>query len=230
MRGNERMVFVGVAIVALAVGFYLLVLAPKRNQASELQGQIDQLHASTSQAEQQAAYGEQARQDFPKYYGRMVVLGKAVPAGSDTASLLVQLNSISNQTNMDLRSITLSQGGTGSASAGTSATGASSPTSPTAAAPTAATTASTASSAGSTTTASSTGSASSAGTTAAAAAPATEASAATLPIGAGVGPAGLPTLPYQLSMRGGYFDVSNFIGKIDALVSPVGAGAQLSPD
>ena len=37
MRSNERMIFVGVAVVALAVGFYMLVLGPKREEASELQ-------------------------------------------------------------------------------------------------------------------------------------------------------------------------------------------------
>ncbi|HSD24284.1 MAG TPA: hypothetical protein VLB79_08170 [Solirubrobacterales bacterium] len=239
MRANERMIFVGVAIVALAVGFYLLVLGPKRDKASELQGQVDQLHSSITTAEQQASYGEQARQDFPKYYGRMVVLGKAVPAEADTASLLVQLNSISHQTKLDFRSIGISDGGGGSgapaggaAAAGTAATGSSSPTSPTGAAQAAASTASTASSAGSTTStaASTTGSSSSAPTASAASAPATEAAAAALPIGATVGPAGLPTLPYNLSMRGGYFDVANFIGKVDGLVEPVGGGSQLSPD
>jgi Tfp pilus assembly protein PilO len=234
MRANERMIFVGVAIVALAVCFYLLILAPKRNQSNELQGQIDQLHSSISTAEQQTSYGEQARQDFPKYYGRMVVLGKAVPAEADTASLLVQLNSISQQTKLDFRSISISDGGGGSGApaGGAAATGSSSPTSPTGAAQAAASTASTASSAGSTTstTASATGSSASPATASVAAAPATEAAAAALPIGATVGPAGLPTLPYNLSMRGDYFDVSNFIGEIDGLVEPVGGGSQLSPD
>ena len=235
MRANERMIFVGVAIVALAVGFYLLVLGPKRDKSGELQSQIDQLHSSITTAEQQASYGEQARQEFPKYYGRMVVLGKAVPAEADTASLLVQLNSISDQTNLDFRAIGISDGGSGAgttggaAAAGTAATGSSSPTAPTGAAQAAASTASTASSAGSTTatTASTTGSST---TATAAPVPATEAAAAALPIGATVGPAGLPTLPYNLSMRGGYFDVANFIGKIDGLVEPVGDGAQLAPD
>src|SRR5262249_33533510 len=126
------------------------------------------------------------------------------------------------------RSIAISDGGGGSgaAPAGTSATGSSSPTSPTGAATAAAATQSTASTAGSTsTTASSTS-----GSTAAAPAPATEATAATRPIGATVGPAGLPTLPYTLSMRGTYFDVATFIGDVDGLVTPVSSGTQLSPD
>jgi Tfp pilus assembly protein PilO len=226
MRANERMIFVGVAIVALAVGFYLLVLGPKRDKASELNDQIDQLNASISQAEQQASYGEQARQDFPKYYGRMVVLGKAVPAESDTASLLVQLNSVSHQTKLDFRSIAVSDQGSGTGTASS----ATSPTSPTGAAEAAASTASTASSAGSSTTSSSGSTGSSSTSTTASPVPATEASAATLPIGATVGPAGLPTLPYSLSLRGGYFDVASFIGKVDGFVQPVAGGAQLSPD
>ena len=224
MRSNERMIFVGVAVVALALAFYLLVLSPKRDKASELSDQVNQLNASIAAAQQQTSYGEQARQDFPKYYGRMVVLGKAVPAQSDTASLLVQLNSLSHQSKVDLQAIALNAGG------GSSSTSSSTPTppatpatpaapntqsSPTAAAQTAATTASTANSATPTTSSP---------------APATEATAATLPIGAVVGPAGLPTLPYDLTLKGSYFDVSNFIGKIDGLVKPLAGGAQLSPD
>ena len=223
MRANERLIIVGVAMVALAIGFYLLVLAPKRDKASELSSQIDQLHASIATAQQQVTYGEQAREDFPRYYGRMVVLGKAVPAQADTASLLVQVNSLASQSKTDLRAIALNQGsGTG----GSSTSAAPSPTSPTGAA-TAATTASSTASTGSSTPPAAT---SSAPTSTATAAPATEASAASLPIGSVVGPAGLPTTPYSLTMRGGYFDVSTFIGKVDGLVTPVDGGAQLAPD
>jgi Tfp pilus assembly protein PilO len=223
MRVNERMIIAGVAIVALAVGFYLLVLAPKRNEAADLKEQVNTLNASISAAEQQASYGEQARKDFPKYYGRMVVLGKAVPAESDTASLLVQLNSLSDQSKMDFQAIALNAGGSEGGSGTTAPAAPSSPTSPTGAATEAASTASTASSA----TPSSSGSSS---TSTATPAPATEATAAALPIGSTVGPAGLPTFPYALTMRGGYFDIANFIGKIDGLVKPVSGGDQLSPD
>jgi Tfp pilus assembly protein PilO len=227
MRSNERMIFLGVAIVALTVGFYLLVLSPKREKASELKDQVNQLHASISAAEQQASYGEQARKEFPKYYGRMVILGKAVPAQSDTASLLVQLNTLSDQSKLDLRSIALNQGGASATSSSASTTPTSpstSPTSPTGAASAAATTASTASSAAPTpTTGSSTGATASP-------VPATEAAAAALPIGSVVGPAGLPTLPYSVALEGGYFDVANFIGEIGGLVKPVTGDAKLSPD
>jgi hypothetical protein len=153
----------------------------------------------------------------------MVVLGKAVPAESDTASLLVQLNSLSNQAKVDLRSIALSQGGGGSADPSSAS---STPTSPTGAANAAASTESTTNSA----TPTSTSGSSTSATSAPAPAPATEAAAAALPIGSVVGPAGLPAFPYSLSLQGSYFDVGNFISKVDGLVKPVEGGAQLSPD
>jgi Tfp pilus assembly protein PilO len=51
-------------------------------------------------------------------------------------------------------------------------------------------------------------------------APATETAASLLPIGATVGSAGLPTLPYQLTFRGNYFEVADFMAGIDRLVKP----------
>lgn len=50
------------------------------------------------------------------------------------------------------------------------------------------------------------------------AAPATESSAALQPIGATVGSAGLPTLPYELTFRGTYFEVADFMAGVDRLV------------
>ena len=113
MKASDRTIILGVAVAGLAIAFYLLVLAPKRDKASELGNQISDLHASISEAQQKTSYGQQARQDFPRYYGRMVVLGKAVPAQSDTASMLVELNSIADRSKMDFRAISLSQGATG---------------------------------------------------------------------------------------------------------------------
>ena len=52
------------------------------------------------------------------------------------------------------------------------------------------------------------------------AAPATEGSASLLPIGATVGAAGLPTLPYTLTFTGGnFFQIADFIDGLDRLVN-----------
>lgn len=231
MRASERAIVFGVVLAALAIGFYVLVLGPQRDKASELSKQVDDLHASISREQQVADFAEQARREFPRYYGRLVVLGKAVPEQADTASMLVQLNSISSRSQVAFQGISLSQGsdsagtGTSSSSSATTTPPTSSSTTPTAPAAPASTGTS---GAAPTTTAS--GTSGSAAPVSATPAPATEASAATLPIGAVVGPGGLPTLPYDLTFRGTFFDISNFIGGIDGLVTPQDGGTQVSSD
>jgi hypothetical protein len=212
MRASERAIVFGVVLAALAIGFYVLVLGPQRDKASELSKQVDDLHASISREQQVADFAEQARREFPRYYGRLVVLGKAVPEQADTASMLVQLNSISNRSQVAFQGISLSQG-SDSAGTGTSSSSSATTTPPTSSAtpttPTAPASTGTSGAAPSTTASGTSGSAAPVSATPA---PATEASAATLPIGAVVGPGGLPTLPYDLTFRGTFFDISNFIG------------------
>jgi Tfp pilus assembly protein PilO len=231
MRASERAIVFGVVLAALAIGFYVLVLGPQRDKASELSKQVDDLHASISREQQVADFAEQARREFPRYYGRLVVLGKAVPEQADTASMLVQLNSISSRSQVAFQGISLSQG-SDSAGTGTSSSSSATTTPPTSSSTTPATPAAPASTgtsgAAPTTTAS--GTSGSAAPVSATPAPATEASAATLPIGAVVGPGGLPTLPYDLTFRGTFFDISNFIGGIDGLVTPQDGGTQVSSD
>jgi len=47
---------------------------------------------------------------------------------------------------------------------------------------------------------------------------ATEASASLLPLGAGVGPAGLAVMPYSLTFTGNFFKIADFIKGLDSLV------------
>jgi Tfp pilus assembly protein PilO len=231
MRASERAIVFGVVLAALAIGFYVLVLGPQRDKASELSKQVDDLHASISREQQVADFAEQARREFPRYYGRLVVLGKAVPEQADTASMLVQLNSISSRSQVAFQGISLSQG-SDSAGTGTSSSSSATTTPPTSSSTTPATPAAPASTgtSGAAPTATASGTSGSAAPVSATPAPATEASAATLPIGAVVGPGGLPTLPYDLTFRGTFFDISNFIGGIDGLVTPQDGGTQVSSD
>jgi Tfp pilus assembly protein PilO len=234
MKMSDRAVVFGVLVVVLAIGFYMVLLAPKRQKAGDLNDQITQLNASIEQQQSVASYAEQARKDFPRYYGRVVVLGKAVPEQADTASMLVQLNSVSERNHLDFRAIEL---GGDSGAAGTGSSGAATAAPPATAAPAAPAGTSTTSTTPSASTSSvnSTGGGATSGAAPTATAsdtpvPATEASAAALPIGAVVGPAGFPTLPYTLKVKGGFFDIANFIGGIDDLVKPTDDGVRVAPD
>ena len=229
MKATDRAVVSGLFLVGLLAAFYFLVLAPKRQEASKLGEDIAALESQISQQEQTVAFAEEARKEFPKYYGRMVVLGKAAPEQADTASMLVQVNSISERAGVRFRSLALAEGG--GESAGQTAGAASTPAPATPAPATPAPAEGTAPAEGAPADAAQPSTdATSTATTAAgstAPAPATESAAANLPIGASVGPAGLPTLPYSYVFDGTFFDVADFMAGVDGLVQAGDDGTQV---
>jgi Tfp pilus assembly protein PilO len=202
MRRTELNILLSVAVIGLIAVFWLVVMSPKRDEAASLKQDIDGLQSSLAQAQQDAAAGEQARADFAVNYRRLVVLGKAVPADGDQAGLLVQLQRLADRSGVRFQSIGLASS---AQSASTSTTPPStfgsseSPTPPDT--PPAGTGEDTAAPAASPSTA----------------AP-TEAAAATLPIGASVGPAGLPVMPYDLKFTGDFFQIANFLESLDDMV------------
>lgn len=203
MKRNEQVILAGLVAVALAVGLWVLVVSPKRNEAGKLQDQVNELNASLSQAQQDVAAGEDARKGFRIDYRRLVVLGKAVPADGEQGSLLVQLQHLADRSDVSLETIDLSSGG-----------------STTSAPPPATSTSTTSTDTSSSSTDTSSNSTDSTSTTdsTATTAVATEASASTLPIGASVGPAGLPVMPYDMSFKGGFFQIADFMKRLDGMV------------
>lgn len=211
MKGSDKAVVMGVIVAIVLAGFYFKVVSPKRQKASSLSTDITMLQSQIAEQQQVAQFAEDARQHFPAYYGRLVVLGKAVPADADTPSLLVQLNTLADRTGVKFNGLELSAD---SGSASTAAPAAPPTTTP----PDGSTPSDSSSTSTSTPTA---------GTTTPTAA--TEATAANLPLGAAVGTAGLPVMPYDLTFEGSYFDVANFLKGIDDLVHMRGTG-QVSAD
>ena len=110
MKTSDRAILIGVGLLALAVGFYFLILAPKRQEAADLAVQVTSLESEVATAEQDAAAGKAAKTDFHSNYRKLVTLGKAVPVDADTPSLLTQMQTLAVRSNVDFRSITLSSG------------------------------------------------------------------------------------------------------------------------
>ena len=193
MRSSNRLIMSILIVAALAVGFWVLLLSPKREEADELSGQVETLEATLTQASSRLAAAEAAKQAFPDNYRQLVVLGEAVPEGDETASLLVEINRIAESSKVEFHDIQLGGGGE-------------SGTPETPVAPPPAEMAPTPESSGS-------------GVPAAATVPPTEAAASLMPLGASIGPAGLGVMPYNLSFTGNFFEIANFIEDVDSLVA-----------
>jgi Tfp pilus assembly protein PilO len=190
---SNRLIISILVIAALAIAFWMLLLAPKREKADELGSQVETLKVSREQAQAQVEQAEAARRDFPADYRQLVTLGAAVPASDETSSLLIELNRIAERTEVKFDAMQLEGQGETSAPV-TSAEGNN------VAPPTTATTGSSTS------------------TPAAETVPPTEASASLLPLGAEIGPAGLAVMPYTLSFRGNFFRIADFMHELDKLV------------
>jgi Tfp pilus assembly protein PilO len=123
MKSSSRPIIAMLVVVVLAGAFWILLLSPKRQEASDLGGRVDQLKSSLAQDQAEVANALAARRQFPTNYGQLVVLGKAVPADSETASLLVQIQHISEGSNVRFEEINLAAGGSETPATGASASG-----------------------------------------------------------------------------------------------------------
>src|SRR3954452_10658567 len=108
MRRNELTIVLSLIVIGLIAAFWLVMLSPKRDQATSLKHDVDQLHSQLEQAQQAAAAGAQEQKSFPVDYRKLVVLGKAVPEDGDQASLLVQLQRLADRSGVGFQSIDLS--------------------------------------------------------------------------------------------------------------------------
>jgi len=97
-----------VAAFGLAVAaFWFLVLSPKREEITTLDGNISTKQAEVAQSQQMLATYETARGSYKKNYATLARLGKAVPADDDVRSLLVQIESTADGTGVDFQTIEL---------------------------------------------------------------------------------------------------------------------------
>ncbi len=195
MKASDRSVVIGVALLGLLAAFWFLALSPKRAELADADAKVDDLQVQLADAEALAASGEQAKAGYRGNYHRLVVLGKAVPSEDDTSSLLVEVDDLAQRSGIEFESIKLSGGGEVAAPAPAQETTVDPGSAP-----------------------------SEAEDSTPVAAPATETAAAALPLGATVGPAGLPVMPYDLHFSGDFFEIADFIDGVNSLVRTTSSG------
>jgi Tfp pilus assembly protein PilO len=111
MKSSNGLIVAMLVIVAGAIAFWMFGVSPKREEAAKLDKQAAKVEAELITHEEEVLRGEEARREFPSDYQELVVLGKAVPGGDDTASLLVQINRIAKRNKLEFRQIELASDG-----------------------------------------------------------------------------------------------------------------------
>jgi hypothetical protein len=113
MAQSTKTALAVVAIIVAAGAFWLLLLSPKRDKAGELSEQVVAAKSTLAAEKTRASEGVAAKKKFRRDYQQLVLLGKAVPAEAETASLLVQLNALGRSESTPLVSLTSEGGGGG---------------------------------------------------------------------------------------------------------------------
>jgi Tfp pilus assembly protein PilO len=120
MTGRDRMVLIGIAVVAALGAAWMLAVSPERKQANQLNAQVAAAQTQLASAEGQVASARAAQSQYAAAYSSVVNLGKAVPPSQEVPALIDQLAQASNQKNVDFSSITSSGGSSAAAAASSS--------------------------------------------------------------------------------------------------------------
>lgn len=128
MSLSNRTIVAMLAVVVLAGAFWVLLLSPKRQELSKLETRVVAEQAALARSSAAVSAGLEAQKVFPDEYRKLVVLGTATPADSETASLLVELNQVADRAKVEFLGFQLDTSGGGEAAPSESAVGASAET------------------------------------------------------------------------------------------------------
>jgi hypothetical protein len=212
------MLLVAVAAVAAVAAYWMLVLTPKREEASKLSKSIATKQADLKAAQDQLATYEQAKAGYKANYALVARLGKAVPADDDTRSLMVQLAAAAGKSRVDFRTIQVG-GGTGAPATPTPAQSANSAGSSSSSSSSGSSGSSDTSTDTSTTPGKSGSDSSSSSDSKSGSAAAPIAQPVTVPGSTAVGSAGFSELPFQFSFKGSFFNLGDFFQRLDRFVA-----------
>jgi hypothetical protein len=127
MRGRDRTVAMVLVVLAIVGAGWIMVVSPKRKEASKLGSEVATAQAQLTSAQSTLANARQAETQYASAYSAIVGLGKAVPATQEVPSLIYQLERASNSKKVEFASITANATGTAGASGSSSSSSSSSP-------------------------------------------------------------------------------------------------------
>ncbi|HEX9480922.1 MAG TPA: type II secretion system protein GspM [Solirubrobacteraceae bacterium] len=122
MTGRDRIVVMVLAVLAVAAAGWILAVSPKRKEVKTYEGQVTSAQTQLSTARSQLADAKAAQARYTSSYAALVRLGKAVPPSQEVASLVYELEQVSNRRSVSFNSIASTGSSPGAAPAAAAAT------------------------------------------------------------------------------------------------------------
>lgn len=110
MSTRDRTIIAVICVAVAIIAPWLLIMQPKRQQASKLSGQVTAMQSQLQSVRQELAAGNQARSAFASSYTTLVRLGEAVPTDDNTPSLIYQLQGAAKASGVDFQTLTYNAG------------------------------------------------------------------------------------------------------------------------
>ncbi len=105
MTGRDRMVILTIAVLAVLVGGWMLVVAPERSKVSQQETQVASARSQLQSAQAQIASARTAEARYEGAYASVVSLGKAVPPQQEVPSLVYELDQVAHRRDVNFNSI-----------------------------------------------------------------------------------------------------------------------------
>ena len=105
---DKKIVMIIVPLVVV-LGYWFLLLAPKREAAADAAKTLATEQARLSEAQSHASTVQTAKTNFARDYAAVVALGKAIPTSVDMPSLLVQLEEAARGTGIEFDGVSVGE-------------------------------------------------------------------------------------------------------------------------
>jgi Tfp pilus assembly protein PilO len=106
MTRRDRLMLMGVVVLAVLLGVWFTTVAPERERASKVTAEVEAAHQQLTTAESQADSATNARAQYSTAYASLVSLGQAVPASTETPALIYTLDKATHVRDVQFASIT----------------------------------------------------------------------------------------------------------------------------
>jgi hypothetical protein len=124
LTDRDRKILIALVPLVVIIGYWFLLLAPKRQEAAKVRDELTQAQGVRDTAQQKASQLVGAKRSFAADYATVIRLGKAIPADVDMPSLLVQLDRAARGTGIKFSDV---KAGSRSATTTPAATGTTAP-------------------------------------------------------------------------------------------------------
>jgi Type II secretion system (T2SS), protein M len=121
VTARDRLMLMGIALIAVLGGVWMLAVSPARKQESKAAEEVASARSALAQAQTEVAEAHSARSRYRSAYASLASLGQAVPTSPEVPTLVYALDKASNNHHVEFSSITTSGGGSGSSSSSSAA-------------------------------------------------------------------------------------------------------------